>query len=61
MGGRKIACILLIVALVAVCIFTWGSVASFSIVLALVIAGCAFLRYKSIENREENDYYSDGN
>ena len=61
MGARKIASILLIVALVAVCVFTWGSIASFAIVLGLVISGSMMLLRKTMENRDENDYYTDDN
>ena len=61
MSARKIASILLIVALVAVCVFAWGSIASFAIVLALVISGSMVLLRKAMENRDENDYYKDDN
>ena len=61
MNFRKILSILVIVALVAICVLTWGSIASFSIVLGLIITGCMFLLRKALENRDENDFYEDEN
>ena len=61
MNKPKIGTIVLIVALVAVCVLTWGSIASFSIVLGLVISGSMTLLRKALENRDENDYYTDEN
>ena len=61
MNKPKIGTIVLIVALVAVCVLTWGSIASFSIVLGLIISGSMTLLRKALENRDENDYYTDEN
>ena len=61
MNKPKIGTIVLIVALVAVCVLTWGSIASFSIVLRLIISGSMTLLRKALENRDENDYYTDEN
>ena len=47
--------------LVAVIVLTWGSIASFAIVLGLVISGSMMLLRKAMENRDENDYYTDDN
>ena len=58
---RSILLVVLALVLLTVMVLTWGSIASFAIVLGLVISGSMALLRKALENRDENDYYTDDN